>query len=70
MTTTEVGRRLGIKVGRLLSWIEREMLPLPSVIDSNGVRYFDQEWLRRAQKIAESKRDSYKRLVEKVISSK
>lgn len=33
------------------------ILPPPSFIDNNGVRYFDQEWLRRAQDIAERKRE-------------
>ncbi|GAH97076.1 unnamed protein product, partial [marine sediment metagenome] len=30
-------------------------LPPPSFIDNNGVRYFDQEWLRKAKEVVEVK---------------
>ncbi len=56
LTTSEVARQLGMSIGRVISWIERRALPPPSSIDRNGVRYFDQEWLRKARKIVESKR--------------
>ncbi len=31
-------------------------MPPLSFIDNNGVRYFDQEWLSKAQEIVKSKR--------------
>jgi DNA-binding transcriptional MerR regulator len=56
MTTTQVAKQLGIKVGQLVSWVEHGALPPPSFIDNNGVRYFDQEWLKKAQEIVKSKK--------------
>jgi len=56
MTTTEVARELGMKKGQLVSWVQHGALPPPSFIDSNGVRYFDQEWLKKAQEIVKRKR--------------
>lgn len=56
MTTTQVSKQLGMKTGQVVSWVERGALPPPSFIDNNGVRYFDQEWLRKAKEIVKSKR--------------
>jgi len=56
MTTTEVARELGMSVGRMVNWVEHGALPPPSFIDNNGVRYFDQEWLNKAQEIMKSKK--------------
>ncbi len=56
MTTTQVAKKLGIGSAQLLSWVEHAVLPPPNFIDSNGVRYFDQEWLKKAQAIAKSKK--------------
>ena len=56
MTTTQVARQLGMMVDRLVNWVQRGALPPPTWVDNNGVRYFDQEWLRKAQEIVESKR--------------
>ena len=55
MTTTQVARELGMKVGQVVSWVAHGALPPPSFIDNNGVRYFDQEWLRRAKEIVKVK---------------
>ena len=55
MTKTQVAKELGMGRSQLLSWIERGVLPPPSFIDNNGVRYFDQEWLKRAREILERK---------------
>lgn len=55
LTTSQVARHLGMSVGRVVSWVEREALPPPSFIDNNGVRYFDQEWLRKAKEIVKVK---------------
>lgn len=51
MTSTQVARRLNMGVGRLVRWIKRGVLAPPSFTDSNGVRYFDQEWLGKAEEI-------------------
>jgi len=56
MTTTQVARQLGMTVDRLVNWVQRGALPPPTWVDNNGVRYFDQEWLRKAQEIVERKR--------------
>ncbi len=56
MTTTVVAKHLGMKVGQLLSWVEHGALPPPTFIDNNGVRYFDQEWFKKAQEIVKSKK--------------
>jgi len=55
MTTSQVARELGMNKSRVVSWVERGALPPPSFTDNNGVRYFDQEWLRKAKEIVESK---------------
>ena len=55
LTASEVAKQLGMSVGRVVSWVERGALPPPSFTDNNGVRYFDQEWLKRAKEIIESK---------------
>ena len=55
MTTTQVAKQLGMGESQLLSWIKGGVLPLPSFIDNNGVRYFDQEWLRKATEVLERK---------------
>ena len=55
LTTSEVAKQLGMSVGRVVSWVERGALPPPSFTDNNGVRYFDQERLKRAKEIIESK---------------
>jgi len=56
MTTTQAAGQLGLTADRLVNWVQRGALPPPSFISSNGVRYFDQEWLRKAQEIVERKR--------------
>ena len=56
MTTTIVGRELGIGIGQLISWVEHGALPPPSFVDKNGVRYFDQDWLANAKEIVRQKR--------------
>ena len=55
MTTTQVAKQLGMGISQLVSWVERGALPPPSSIDRNGVRYFDQKWLRKAKQILRNK---------------
>ena len=55
MTTGQVARLLNMKVSRLLNWIGHGVLPPPSWVDKNGTRYFDQEWLKKAQEIVKRK---------------
>ncbi|GAI57243.1 unnamed protein product [marine sediment metagenome] len=56
MTTNQAAKQLGMKVGQLVSWVQRGALPPPSFIDNNGVRYFDQDWLKKAQEIVKSRK--------------
>ena len=56
MTTTQVAKQLGIGESQLLSWIRRGVLPPPSFIDNNSVRYFDGEWLKKSQEIVRTKK--------------
>lgn len=55
MTTTQVAKHLGMSPSKLISWVEHGALPPPRFTDKNGVRYFDQEWLRKAKKIVKVK---------------
>ena len=55
LTTSQVARQLGMSVSRVVSWVERGALPPPSFIDNNGVRYFDQEWMRKAKEVVRVK---------------
>lgn len=56
LTTTQVARMLDMKVGQVVSWVTHGALPPPSTTDNNGVRYFNQEWLRRAREIVKVKK--------------
>jgi len=56
MTSREVARELGMAVNTLLNWIKCGVLPPPSFIDKNSVRYFDQEWLKKARGVVRRKR--------------
>ena len=56
MTTARVARELGMKIGQVVSWVERGALPPPTSTDQNGVRYFDQEWLKKARETVRSRR--------------
>ena len=56
MTTGQVARELGMKVGQVVSWVERGALPPPSSTDNNGVRYFDPKWLSRAREMVKVKK--------------
>lgn len=56
MTTTIVARELGMGKGQLISWVAHDALPLPSFVDQNGVRYFDQDWLEKAREIVNRRR--------------
>jgi len=55
MTTAQAARHLEMSPSKLISWIEHGALPPPSFIDKNRVRYFDQEWIRRAKQILRNK---------------
>jgi len=54
MTTTQVAKQLGTKMGQVVSWVERRALPPANSIDNSGVRYFNQGWLRKAEETVES----------------
>jgi len=55
LTTTQVAKHFGMSQSRLINWVELGAFPPPTSIDENGVRYFDQEWRRKAREILESK---------------
>ena len=55
LTTAQAASQLGMSPSKLISWVEHGALPLPSSIDRNGVRYFDQEWLRKAKVVLKVK---------------
>ena len=56
MTTTIVARELGMGTGQLISWVAHGVLPPPSFVDKNGVRYFDQDWLKKSREIVNRRR--------------
>ena len=56
ITTAQVAKELGMKASRVVNWVELGALPPPSFTDNNSVRYFDQEWLRKAKEIVKSKK--------------
>jgi len=62
LTITPVAKYLGMKPQRVIYWIDHGAFPLPSVLDDNGVRYFDEEWLKRARGVLE-----YKGLIGKLL---
>lgn len=57
MTTSNVARELGMGSGQVISWIEHDALPKPTKVDGNGVRYFDDEWLKKAREIVNKKKN-------------
>lgn len=56
LTTSNVAKELSMSVSRLINWIEHGALPPATSIDENGVRYFDQAWLKKAREIMRRKR--------------
>ena len=56
MTTTNVARQLGMTAGQVIRWVENGVLPVPTSIDNNGVRYFDEDWLKKARDIVTRKK--------------
>ena len=56
MTTARVSRELCMKIGQVVSLIEHGVLPPPTSTDQNGVRYFDEEWLKKARETVKSRR--------------
>lgn len=56
MTTTEVAGKLGMTTEKLIRWVNVKVLPAPSHVDANGVRYFCDEWLEKAREIVVRKK--------------
>ncbi|GAI18931.1 unnamed protein product, partial [marine sediment metagenome] len=48
LTAPQVRKALGLSRFQLDIRIERDILPQPSLVDTTGVRYFDEQWLRTA----------------------
>ena len=51
MTTAQVAKELGMKKGRVVSWIEDGALSPLNFTDNNGVRYFGLEQLVASPRI-------------------
>lgn len=56
MTTTTVGTALDLTASQVKKRLEKGTLPAPSRVTENGVRLFDQEWLKAARLILNCER--------------
>ena len=54
MTAPQVRGKLGLSRYQLDIRIERGILPQPTFVDTAGVRYFDEHWLRVVRAILQS----------------
>lgn len=55
MSTTDVCKKLGITEHQLRTRLAQGVFPVPTMVDGyQGVRYFDEDWLRAAQKIMDT----------------
>lgn len=54
LTAPQVRRRLGLSRFQLDARIERAILPPPTFVDTTGVRYFSEQWVRTAQAILQN----------------
>ncbi|NVM21753.1 MAG: hypothetical protein HWN68_08235 [Desulfobacterales bacterium] len=54
MTTTDVCKKLGISTYQLRTRLAQGIFSPPTMVDGyQGVRYFDEDWLRAAQESLE-----------------
>ena len=53
MTSGDVCRKLGISEYQLNTRLAQNVFPPPTRVDQQGVRYFDDAWLKAAQKALE-----------------
>ncbi|GAI60648.1 unnamed protein product [marine sediment metagenome] len=55
MTTTDVCKKLGISEYQLRTRLAQSLFPPPTKVDGpQGVKYFDEAWLRAARKIMDT----------------
>ncbi len=54
LTAPQVREKLGLSRFQLDIRIDRGVLPQPTFVDTTGVRYFDEQWLRTAKAILEN----------------
>lgn len=54
LTSSSIRKHLGLSRFRLDVRIKRGILPQPTFVDTTGVRYFDQQWLRIAKAILDN----------------
>jgi len=54
LTAPEVRKKLGLSRFQFDLRIERGILPEPVHVDENGIRYFDENWLRIAEAILQN----------------
>ena len=50
-TASQARKRLGLSRFQFDLRIERGIFPRPTFVDTTGVRYFDENWIRIAQEI-------------------
>jgi DNA-binding transcriptional MerR regulator len=53
MTSSDVCRKLGITDYQLRTRLAQGVFLAPTRVDQQGVRYFDEDWLRAARKALE-----------------
>ena len=53
MTAPQVRQKLGLSRYQLDERIRRGILPAPTLVDTSGVRFFDEDWVNRARAILE-----------------
>jgi hypothetical protein len=53
MTAPQVRNMLGLSRYQLDERIRRGILPAPTLVDTSGVRFFDEDWINQARAIME-----------------
>jgi len=54
LTAPPVRKRLGLSRFQLDVRIDRGIFPKPTFVDTSGVRYFDEQWIRTAKAILDN----------------
>ena len=54
MTSSDVCKKLGITEYQLNARLAQDVFSPPTTVDQQGVRYFDEAWLRAARKALET----------------
>ena len=51
MTLPQAARRLGLHPAKLRRRIKADIFPPPTFVNEYGLRFFDEEWINKAQAI-------------------